>query len=89
MLTPEYLADLPEEILDLFYAAEQDILADMARRIATYDYWIPSAEYQRQKLREVGILEKDILAVLSRTTGKSEAELRRMMQEAGQHDAES
>ena len=83
MLTPEYLADLPEEILTLFYAAEQDILADMARRIATYDYWIPSAEYQRQKLREAGVLEDGILAALSGATGKSETELRRMMQEAG------
>ncbi len=83
MLTPEYLADLPEEILELFYAAEQEILADMARRVATYDYWIPSAEYQRQKLREAGVLEEEILTLLSRASGTSEAELRRLMQEAG------
>ena len=55
MLTPEYLEDLPEEILQLFYEAEQEILADMARRVSTYDYWIPAAEYQRQKLREAGV----------------------------------
>ena len=46
MLTPEYLEDLPEEILRLFYEAEQEILADMARRVSTYDYWIPAAEYR-------------------------------------------
>lgn len=83
MLTPEYLEDLPEEILRLFYEAEQEILADMARRVSTYDYWIPAAEYQRQKLREAGVLQDDILKSLSGLTGKSEAELKRLMQEAG------
>lgn len=83
MLTPEYLEDLPEEILQLFYAAEQEILADMARRVSTYDYWIPAAEYQRQKLREAGVLQEDILKSLSGITGRSEAELKRLMQEAG------
>ena len=52
MLTPEYLEDLPEEILRLFYDVEQEILADMARRVSTYDFWIPAAEYQRQKNTE-------------------------------------
>ena len=83
MLTPEYLEDLPEEILRLFYDAEQEILADMARRVSTYDYWIPAAEYQRKKLHEAGVLQEDILKSLSGLTGKSEAELKRLMQEAG------
>lgn len=83
MLTPEYLEDLPEEILRLFYDAEQEVLADMARRVSTYDYWIPAAEYQRQKLREAGVLQEDILKLLSGLTGKSEAELKQLMQEAG------
>ena len=83
MLTPEYLSELPEEILKLFAEAETEILADMARRLAKYDFWIPSAEYQNQKLLESGILQEDILKILSSATRKSEAELRRMMQEAG------
>ena len=83
MLTPEYLEDLPEEILQLYYKAEQEILADMARRVSTYDYWIPAAEYQRKKLHEAGVLQEDILKSLSGLTGKSEAELKQLMQEAG------
>lgn len=83
MLTPEYLEDLPEEILRLFYDVEQEILADMARRVSTYDFWIPAAEYQRQKLREAGVLQDDILKALSGLTGRSEKELKRLMQEAG------
>lgn len=83
MLTPEYLEDLPEEILRLFYDVEQEILADMARRVSTYDFWIPAAEYQRQKLRAAGVLQEDILKALSGLTGRSEKELKRLMQEAG------
>lgn len=83
MLNPEYLSELPEEILKLFAEVEVEILADMARRIAKYDFWIPSADYQNQKLLEAGILQEDILQILSAVTRKSEAELRRMMQEAG------
>ena len=89
MLTPEYLEDLPEEILQLFYEAEQEIIADMARRVSTYDYWIPAAEYQRQKLRVAGVLQEDILKSLSGITGRSEAELKRLMQEAGTKSLQS
>lgn len=83
MLRPEYLEGLPDEILKLFSEAEQEILADMARRISTYDFWIPAADYQNEKLREAGVMQDDIIRVLSQTTRKSESELRSMMQEAG------
>lgn len=83
MLRPEYLEGLPDEILELFAEAEREILADMARRISTYDFWIPAADYQNEKLREAGVLQNDIIKALSHTTRKSEEELRTMMKEAG------
>ncbi|MBQ6430830.1 MAG: hypothetical protein IJJ99_03010 [Oscillospiraceae bacterium] len=83
MLRPEYLEELPDEILELFSEAEQEILADMARRISTYDFWIPAADHQNRVLREAGIMQEDILTVLSATTRKSEEELRDLMQRAG------
>lgn len=83
MLRPEYLEGLPDEILELFSEAEQEILADMARRISTYDFWIPAADHQNRVLREAGIMQEDILTVLSATTRKTEEELRDLMQRAG------
>lgn len=83
MLPPEYLAELPETILRLWREAELAILRDMARRISTYDYWIPAADYQNEKLLEAGRTQAEILAVLAKTTKKSEAELREMMVDAG------
>ena len=83
MLDPEYLAQLPEPILRLWRKAEQQILADMARRISTYDYWIPAADHQSARLRIAGRTQDEILAALAPVTRRSEAELRQMMIEAG------
>ena len=89
MLPPEYLQDLPEAILELYREAELRILADMARRLAAYDYWIPAAEHQKRALQEAGRTHEEILGALSKIAGKSDQELRRMMQEAGAQALES
>ena len=83
MLSPKYLEQLPDAILELYAQAEMDILADMARRISTYDYWIPAADWQAQKLIEAGVMRDDIVSIMSKMTGKSQAELRKLMQQAG------
>lgn len=82
MLSPEYLARMPEPILALYEQAELDILRNMAERIAKYDYWIPAADWQNLKLKEAGRMQEDILRILSEYSGKSEAELRRLMEKA-------
>jgi hypothetical protein len=82
MITPKYLQSLPDAILELYAQAEIEILADMARRISAYDYWIPAADYQNQKLREAGVVQRDIIAALSKLTGKTQTELKRMMTDA-------
>lgn len=83
MLTPEYLQNVPDNMVRLYAQAEADILADMARRISTYDYWIPAVEHQTKMLEEAGMVREDILARLKKLTGKTQKELRELMQEAG------
>lgn len=83
MLKPKYLEQLPLPMIELYSQAEQDILADMARRISTYDYWIPAADWQYQKLVEMGNFHSYIMEALSARTGKSRKELERLMEEAG------
>lgn len=82
MLKPEYLDAFPESLIGLYSQVERDILADMARRISQYNYWIPSAEHQRQMLREMGLTQQEIVRQLSKLTGKSQKEIKRLMQEA-------
>lgn len=89
MLTPEYLRNLPEAILQLYCDAELRILADMARRLTVYDYWIPAAEHQKRVLQEAGRTHEEIVDALAKITGKSDKELRRMMQEASTKALES
>jgi len=82
MLTPEYLAGLPDRLVQLYAAAEEDILVNMAERIARYDYYIPAVQHQHQRLRGMGMLEGEIEERLSALTGRSREELRRLMEEA-------
>lgn len=83
MLTPAYLSSLPEALVDLFGQAEADILADMARRISTYDYFIPAAEHQMRVLEEMGMVREEIVGKLSGLTGKTDRELSQLMRQAG------
>lgn len=83
MLKPEYLQRVPDGMIKLYAQAEADILADMARRISTYDYWIPAVEHQAKMLEEAGTVREEILARLKTLTGRADRELRQLMQEAG------
>ena len=83
MLKAEYLQSVPDNMIKLFAQAEADILADMARRISEYDYWIPAAEHQAKMLEEAGMVREEILARLNRLTGKTTKELTELMVEAG------
>ena len=73
MLTPEYLAATPDALVELYGKTEQDILANMAERIAKYDYYIPAVQHQHQRLRAMGMLETEIEQQLAALTGKTQA----------------
>ena len=79
MLTPEQLLYLPDNLVRLYAQLEEDILADMAARISARELFIPAADWQFQKLAEMGNTYDMILAKLSAATEKTEQELREMM----------
>lgn len=83
MLGSNYIQDLPDDLVELYARVEQDILSDMARRISTYDYWIPSVEHQAKKLEELGLVRENIVKKLSSVANKSQEQIRQMMKEAG------
>jgi hypothetical protein len=84
VLKPKYLERLPDRMLELYSQAEMDILASMAERIAAQDYFIPAAQWQYQKLIEMGNFHSFIVAALASRTGKTRQEIERLMKEAGQ-----
>ncbi|WP_280634211.1 phage minor capsid protein [Anaerovorax sp. IOR16] len=83
MLTPKQLDKLPDNLVVLYSKAETDIIIDMARRITTYDYFIPAAQWQYIKAREMGLLHDEIIKRLSYTTGISNSQIEQLMKDAG------
>ena len=74
-LDPRLLDSLPDTLVEMYSLVEIDILTDMARRISTYDYFIPAAQHQNQKLQELGMVQQEIIEKLSALTGKTQAEI--------------
>ena len=82
MLTPEYLDKLPEPVLKLFRQVEEDTLTDMARRISKMEAVTETADWQRWRLEQIQLTRSDITVQLSKLTGLTQQELRRLFQEA-------
>lgn len=83
MLTPQELDAVPTALVTLYGDVEQDILADMARRISAQNYFIPSAQWQYKKLLEMANTHEWILQKLSEKSKKTADEISSMMEEAG------
>ena len=83
-LNPQYLDSLPNTLVDMYSLVEIDILEDMARRISTYDFFIPAAMHQNQKLQELGMVQADIIKALSAMTGQTQQEIVDLLTEAGE-----
>lgn len=69
-------------LLELYFDLEERIIEDMARRIATYDYFIPAAQHQLRVMEAAGACREDIYRRLSQFTKKSEKELAEMLKRA-------
>lgn len=87
-LDPSYLDSLPNTLVDMYAAVEIDILEDMARRISNYDYFIPAALHQNQKLQELGMVQEHIIQALSGMTGKTQQEIVDLLTEASEEAIE-
>lgn len=82
MLAPDYLDHAPDRLVLLFQQVEDDILRDVARRISKMDTMTPTANWQLWRYEQTEALRQDVVKKLARYTGKSKAEIRRLMQEA-------
>lgn len=83
MLTPEYLQGCADEVVAIFAEVESEIVSDIARRILRMGFVSETTEWQIHKARELGLLNGDVQKILADATGLAEAEIIRMMQQAG------
>ncbi len=70
-------------LLELWQQLEDDTLADMARRISKAGKLTDTAVWQAWRLEQTQLFRTDLVKRLAQTLGKSEAEVRRLLQEAG------
>ena len=82
MLAPDYLDHAPDRLVLLWQQFEDDTLRDVARRISKMEALTPTANWQLWRYEQTEALRQDVVKKLARYTGKSEAEIRRLMQEA-------
>nr|DAL35168.1 MAG TPA_asm: minor capsid protein [Caudoviricetes sp.] len=82
MLAPDYLDHAPDRLVLLFQQVEDDILRDVARRISKMETLTPTANWQLWRYQQTEAVRQDVIKKLARYTGKSEAAIRQLMQEA-------
>lgn len=83
MLTPDYLDTLPDPLVELWRQVEDDILRDAARRIADTGQITQTAAYQLWRFEETQALHQFVAKLLAEYSGKSDAELRALLRNAG------
>lgn len=83
MIDPKYLINVDDPVLRLYEGLQADILMDIVRRIEKADYGITeTAKWQIYKLQESGMLYAGILNNVARLSGKSEAEVKKIFEDA-------
>ena len=82
MLAPDYLENVPAALMRLWQQVEDDILRDVARRIGKMGEVTETADWQLWRREQTRLCNREVLKILARYSGKSEAELRRIFQEA-------
>ena len=84
MLIPDYLQGAPAELEELFLRLEEDIIADICRRIAKAGYLTDSAEHQMLRLRELGAGTEYIKQKISEYSALSDEAVDRLFFDAAQ-----
>lgn len=80
MLTPNELRELPEHIVQNYQDLEDQIIADISRRISKTGAITETAEFQIASLNDMGLSLDEIERKISQTSTISEAELRNLFQ---------
>lgn len=82
MITPEYLAGLPDSIIAIFQSIEDYVIADIARRIRKMGTATSTAEIQRIALEAMGKGVDGINKKIAEALNTTEAEVNRIFAES-------
>lgn len=82
MLPPSYLDQMPDAFVKLLQQVDDEILQDVARRIGKMDTVTSTANWQLWRYQQTEALRNDIVKLLAKYSGKSEATIRRLLLQA-------
>lgn len=82
MLPPSYLDQMPDAFVQLWQQVEDEILQDVARRIGKMDTVTSTANWQLWRYQQTEALREDVIKLLAKYSGKSEATIRRLLLQA-------
>ena len=82
MLPPSYLDQMPDAFVQLWQQVEEQILQDVARRISKMEALTPTANWQLWRYQQTEAVRNDVVKLLAKYTGKSEAAIRKLLLQA-------
>ena len=83
MINDVAVDELIQPIINIYQNIEYELLIEIAKRFANYDGVTGALEWQLQKLQELGALNQEAVKIFAKYSGKSEADIMTMLQEAG------
>lgn len=82
MLPPSYLDAMPDAFVQLAQQVEDEILQDVARRIGKMGTLTETANWQLWRYQQTEAVRENVIKLLAKYSGKSEATIRRLLKEA-------
>lgn len=82
MLPPSYLDAMPDAFVQLAQQVEDEILQDVARRIGKMGTLTETADWQLWRYQQTEAVQENVVKLLAKYSGKSEATIRRLLKEA-------
>lgn len=82
MLPPSYLDQMPDAFVQLAQQVEDEILQDVARRIGKMGTLTETADWQLWRYQQTEAVRENVVKLLAKYSGKSEATIRRLLKEA-------
>ena len=82
MLPPSYLDAMPDAFVQLAQQVEDEILQDVARRIGKMSTLTETADWQLWRYQQTEAVRENVVKLLAKYSGKSEATIRRLLKEA-------
>lgn len=83
MLTPEYLNSCTDYLLGMYDQLQTEICCDIARKLVKTGRLTDSAWIQAKRVQQSGKLMEDVISYVASIANLSEAEVKRMFNEAG------